>query len=151
MNNKKYILIILLAIWMIIIFAFSNQNGKKSESLSDRVTSITIDVVVKITNTKISDDKREEIIDNTRLFVRKTAHFTSYFILGILAYLIFSNISVKNTYFYTLLICFLYACTDEIHQIFLSGRTARVIDVFIDTCGSIAACLTVYLIKKCRK
>lgn len=151
MKNRRYILLVLLVIWMTIIFMFSSQNGKKSESLSDRVTSTTIDIVAKITNSKISEKKKEEIIDNTRLIVRKSAHFASYFILGILIYLIFSSRGVKHMYLYTVLICFLYACTDEVHQLFSYKRTARVLDVIIDTCGSITACLTIYFINRYKR
>lgn len=56
MKDKKYLLAIPLVIWMVIIFLFSNQNATKSESLSDRLVSTTIDIVVKGFNIKISDD-----------------------------------------------------------------------------------------------
>lgn len=145
-QNKKFLLAILLIIWMLMIFHLSSQNAIKSESLSDHLVSTFID----ITPVKVSNQKKEEIIDNTRLIVRKTAHFTSYFILGVLAYLIFSNFNIppKRVIIYTLLLCFLYACSDEVHQLFSSGRTARILDVFIDTCGSICACFIAYYLKE---
>lgn len=153
MKDKKYLLAIPLVIWMVIIFLFSNQNATKSESLSDRLVSTTIDIVVKGFNIKISGERKETIIDSTRFWVRKTAHFTSYFILGILAYLIFSNanLSTKKVIIYTLLLCFLYACSDEFHQLFSLGRTARFLDVLIDTSGSICACLIAYYLNKEKK
>lgn len=150
MKDKKYLLAIPLVIWMLIIFLFSSQNAIKSESLSDSLVSTTIDIVVKVTNIKVNTQEKEKIVDNTRLFVRKTAHFTSYFILGILAYLIFSNVNLptKKVIFYTILLCFIYACSDEAHQLFSSGRTARILDVLIDTCGSMCACFIAYHLKK---
>ena len=33
------------------------------------------------------------------------------------------------------LICFLYACSDEIHQSFISGRDGNFLDVIIDSIG----------------
>ena len=36
----------------------------------------------------------------------------------------------------SLLICFLYACSDEIHQLFIVGRSGNAYDVLIDTIGS---------------
>jgi VanZ family protein len=42
----------------------------------------------------------------------------------------------------------LYACTDEIHQIFIPGRTARIKDIFIDTAGGSAGLLLGYFINK---
>ena len=35
---------------------------------------------------------------------------------------------------------FLYAASDEFHQIFVPTRTAQVSDVFIDTAGGAAVC-----------
>ena len=32
--------------------------------------------------------------------------------------------------------CFLYACTDELHQYFVPGRACRFKDVMIDTAGA---------------
>ena len=35
------------------------------------------------------------------------------------------------------LIGFIYSCTDEIHQLFISERSGSIIDVFIDTLGTL--------------
>lgn len=35
-----------------------------------------------------------------------------------------------------LLICVLYASSDEFHQLFISGRAGRIMDVFIDSSGA---------------
>ena len=39
---------------------------------------------------------------------------------------------------------FLYACTDEIHQIFVPGRSAQFRDVLIDTLGASFGCLLIH-------
>ena len=36
-----------------------------------------------------------------------------------------------------LVIVFLYACTDEFHQLFIPGRSGEFRDVMVDTCGGI--------------
>lgn len=41
----------------------------------------------------------------------------------------------------TVIICFLYALSDEIHQYFVPGRACRVFDVIVDTAGSVFFCL----------
>ena len=43
----------------------------------------------------------------------------------------------KRTYIYAVILCMLYAVSDEVHQYFVPGRSAGVIDVVIDTVGSI--------------
>lgn len=40
-----------------------------------------------------------------------------------------------------ILICFAYAASDEFHQSFVPGRTASVIDLAVDTAGSVLAVL----------
>lgn len=132
--TKKLIYTILLVIWMVVIFLFSNQNGIKSEATSDSFVAKIVDAV---TNNEIKESKKDKIITNTRFVVRKFAHFTIYLILGILAYLTLSSYRIPRVVIYSILLCFIYACSDEIHQMFLSGRTARILDVIIDISGSI--------------
>jgi VanZ family protein len=48
----------------------------------------------------------------------------------------------------TVLICFLYAVSDEIHQSFVPGRACRLFDIFIDTSGSVFFCLIYYILSK---
>lgn len=139
MKLKRVIYTILLIIWMLVIFLFSNQTASKSQSASDKVASDIVDVVEVVTKNDIKESKKESIIENTRFIVRKTAHFTLYFILGIIVYLLLTSYNVKRPIIYSILFCLLYACSDEIHQLFSSGRTAKVMDVCIDTFGSSVA------------
>lgn len=137
MKTKKKTFITVLGIWMVIIFGFSNQNITNSISLSDKVSERIIDFEIKITGKKITSEKRTERIKQTRVIVRKTAHFTEYFILGILIYFTFKMYSISKVPLYAILFCFLYACSDELHQLFSDGRSANILDVLIDTSGSI--------------
>ena len=112
---------------------------------------------------------------NTLIFlVRKTAHFTEYAILGSLFFLNLRNWLklnssltensklqttktlakkvpidlIRHPLFMSILLSFLYACTDEIHQIFVPGRSAQFRDVLIDTLGaSFGATITYLTIK----
>ena len=36
----------------------------------------------------------------------------------------------------SLLICYIYSCTDEFHQLFIPGRSGKLVDTFIDLFGS---------------
>ena len=77
------------------------------------------------------------------LIVRKFAHFSEYFILGILCinYFFRNNKNINYSY----LFCILYAISDEIHQIFVPGRSFQFYDIFIDSIGAIFG---IYLIAK---
>ena len=71
--------------------------------------------------------------------VRKYAHFFAYMILGILSVnaLYLNGIKDRKAILYSFIISFLYAVSDEIHQIFVPGRAGQVMDVVIDSLGGI--------------
>ncbi|MGN0162267.1 MAG: VanZ family protein, partial [Candidatus Ornithomonoglobus sp.] len=72
-------------------------------------------------------------------FIRKCAHFSEYAVLGISSYVSIRFLTDKSARYvriYAILFCMLYAVTDEIHQHFVPGRTERIFDVFVDTCGA---------------
>lgn len=54
----------------------------------------------------------------------------------------------KQIYMYSLIICILYACSDEIHQYFV-GRSASVLDVVLDMIGGLSSMPITYFFKKC--
>jgi len=79
--------------------------------------------------------------------VRKTAHFTEYAILGSLFFINLRNTPkdlIKHPLVISILFSFLYACTDELHQIFVPGRSAQFRDVLIDTLGASFGCLLIH-------
>jgi len=132
MKISRIIYPVLLIIWMIIIFLFSNQTANESQSVSDGFTNKIVNIIEFVSKKKVS-------VDNISFIVRKTAHFTIYFILGILIFLTLTSYDVSKPVLYGILFCFLYAISDEVHQIFVSGRGPRVLDVLIDTVGSITS------------
>lgn len=71
-------------------------------------------------------------------FVRKTAHFTEYAVLGFFTYKAVSCDvkDRKKAVLIAQLISTGYASTDEIHQLFVPGREGKVFDVMIDSCGA---------------
>ena len=144
---KKIILSILVISWMILIFIFSNQNGIKSSKVSDGVSTKVVKTVEIVRKRKYSNEERKTVIKKIVFFVRKTAHFMEYFILGILVYLLFKEYNFKNIYLWVVLFCFIYSITDEVHQMFINERTAKVFDVFVDTSGSIISNVLIYLNK----
>ena len=143
---KKIIYPILLISWMIIIFCFSNQNGVKSQGLSDNI----INRVIDISNSNMTKGDRKKIVSNVSFMVRKLAHFTEYLILGILIYLVLSVYGVSKILLFSILFVFIYACSDEIHQLFSFGRSAKVLDVFIDSIGGFSGISILNIHKTCK-
>lgn len=133
---KRIVLYILLIVVLLSIFMFSGETGTKSNNTSDKFTSSIIDKVSSVTNKDISENKKKDLIINMRFMIRKTAHFTIYFVLGIIIYLLLKTYNIKNIVLISIIICFIFGGLDEIHQIFIPGRSASFYDTLIDTLGS---------------
>ena len=143
LKYKDKVLIILAIIWMGVIFMFSAQVSDESKSSSNKVTSAVVNTVISIKKENISEEKRQKIIEDKTFIVRKTAHFTEYFILGLILILFLQTKEKLTTKYIILAIifCVLYATSDEIHQLFVDGRSCKIMDILIDTCGSSLAIL----------
>ena len=142
----KTLNILLLVLWMLIIFTFSNANSTKSTNTSDKVIDIGINLVDSIRIEKT--ENKELLIEKLTFIVRKIAHFLEYLILGILMYRVVSDYTNKNVLILSILLCILYATTDEIHQIFINGRDGNIKDVLVDSIGIIIGCLIYKKIKE---
>jgi len=88
--------------------------------------------------------------------IRKCGHLTEYAILAILLWRAIRKPIRHDPRPWTwreaaiaALIVFLYASTDEFHQIFVPTRTALVSDVFIDTAGGIVGIIALRIICLC--
>jgi len=75
----------------------------------------------------------------------KVGHFVGYSVLGLTLFRGFS-LSGFDSEFYPTITSFLYACSDELHQNFVTGRSGSFNDVLLDTSAAfIAVLLFVYL------
>lgn len=147
--NKRLIIRILLLIsiiwWMSIIFRFSAQTGTSSASSSHSVIYLIGKITKNITGHNIILSLTPIQFKRVEFVIRKMAHMFIYFMLSILVilFLFTYNNSIKMKIFLTFSTSFLYACSDEIHQYFVGGRSASFKDVLIDTTG---ACIGILLI-----
>lgn len=128
---------LLVLLWMGLIFSFSSQNADISGQISGSTTSKIIAVIYPGFDS-LSSDEQAEIIHTAELIVRKIAHLAEFFILSalIIIALLFNDFLPINRAILAVLISLLYAATDEIHQLFSSGRACRLSDVLIDTLGA---------------
>lgn len=129
---KKIVLWALVIGCMALIFSFSAQPADNSMNLSDGL----LHSILRFLHIDLS----EEIITFLRVFIRKVAHFSIYALLGFLAYLLFEagyEFKIKKAMVSTVGLCALYAITDEVHQLFVPGRSCMIRDVLIDTAGAV--------------
>ena len=105
-------------IWLIIIFAFSNNPTVRASEIHWRDFS-----------------------------VKKSAHVIIYAILSTLIYraLKSNNVEMKKTGYISVFLASFYGITDEFHQSFTPGRDPTFRDIIFDTIG---ATLAIYFIWK---
>lgn len=150
MSKRKLIIlaaIVTIAIaWCVTIFKFSAMN---SETSNGKSTGIVEQVIVKvldatneagITDSHPDDEKLAKAASLINAPLRKVAHATVYFVLAMillaLGRVIFGSKKYLLTCAAAVLLCFLFAMTDEYHQTFVDGRTGQFMDVLIDTAGA---------------
>lgn len=122
--------------WMIFIFIMSHTNGNDSSNQSNFIAQI----ILRFINIDL----------NTLTFViRKIAHMCEYALLFLLIYYgLHKTFKYQYYLLISLILTFLYACSDEFHQTFISGRSGQFKDVLIDTIGMIIMFSIIYLWQK---
>lgn len=133
-NTQKSLIISWTAVllWMLFIFSLSSQAADQSAYLSKGMVEIFIDIIEKLLPGYDLD------MINLEHFVRKSAHFCSYLVLGVLVINALRRSGVEGLKLcgFALGICVLYAISDEVHQLFVPGRSGQATDVFIDSAGA---------------
>lgn len=130
--KKIFLLFLILTVLnMLVIFMFSAQDGDRSGDISKEITE-------NVVSDKNLDDNT---FDKAEVVIRKLAHFSLFACLGILVFCSLKTCgqfkSNKAVLILTIIICVLYAASDEFHQKFIDGRDCRITDVLIDSAGSL--------------
>ena len=140
--------LVLVIAWMGLIFSFSSDNGSVSTKKSD---SFILSIVEFFYNRELSANEKDEWTTYLVKPVRKGAHLFVYLILGILIcnfLLEYVDIS-KKLVFISILVSFIYACSDEVHQLLVPGRSGQISDVLLDTAGaSIGIIIFTFILRK---
>lgn len=139
-------MLILLGLTFIAIFNFSNQDGQASSGLSKKVVRKIVDVFPYTKN--LSEKTKNKIVEKTQPIIRKGAHLSIYTLVGIfiMSFISTYKIYLKYKFLISILVGLVYASSDEIHQSFIPGRTASIIDVGIDTLGVTLGIILVLII-----
>jgi VanZ family protein len=128
-----------LILWITVIFVASSNTGSMSNT-SRIIRPLLLWLVPDISEASLL------IVHG---FVRKTAHFVFYFILGLLAARAFfftSKTYLQKLWFLVALaLVVIIASLDETNQSFLAARTSSFRDVLLDTAGGLTA-ITIWFI-----
>lgn len=135
------------------IFGFSSQGGSESSGLSRKAAVAVITVADDSHILHVTDQNRETYIENLQYPIRKGAHMTEYmiFTLSVMVALYVWRVRCRIVYLESFMIAFIFACTDELHQLYVPGRSGRFTDVLIDGTGALTGLLFVWLIIRVTK
>ena len=145
-------LMIKIAVWIpvlamcFLIFGFSGQNGESSSGLSDKIADSILNLsdnlgIVQYKNAE--ESVRADMREGISAPIRKTAHMTEYAILSalVLLALLVDKVKLRLALILSWFITTAFATSDEIHQLFVDGRSGQFTDVCIDSAGALI-CLT---------
>lgn len=131
-------------LWMTTVFIFSSQD--RTETLNTSGAFIyAIETTVK-NDTQVESHKEEadevktqkyKYSEDVQKVVRKSAHYFLYMIGGVILSVFFYALLQDNKkyIFCSTIFGILYAFSDELHQMFVPGRTSSLKDVGIDSLG----------------
>ncbi len=134
---------LLTAMVLVMIYCFSMENAEQSDKRSG-VISLTIISVLHPDYGQMDEIRQQAVYDETQHVVRKCAHFLEYMALGFMARLCLESWfghKVKKKWLLALIgfgAGTAYACTDEMHQLRIDGRSGQWTDVLVDGCGVLA-------------
>lgn len=141
-------------LWLIVIFistqifSFSKANATTSSETSKKLTSVVFDIAKSTFD--IPKEKIEEAFHTCHVIVRKMAHFAEYMVLAFFVAALCRSygIRLRTTFLITMLYILLFAISDEVHQLFVDGRSGQFSDVCIDFGGGVAGYLGFHILRK---
>lgn len=140
MNKRKIIFLVAVILWIIFIFGNSLMNGATSGNISGGITQSIHNM---LTNMNINIE-----IETLHYIIRKLAHISEYFILGILVILNVYQYLKEPKYFisYSIGLSLLVSLIDETIQVFVDGRSGNFKDVGFDAIGFVLSILIISII-----
>lgn len=138
-----------------LIFYFSDQPAVQS----DRSSGVFVSAFLKFflwNFEQLSPQRQEAVAHTVTLLVRKGAHLTEYALLGAALMGHASAWTERRPLRRPRTLAFsagaLYAASDELHQLFVPGRSGELADVLLDSAGVLLGVLLLaWLLRRRRK
>ena len=159
MTVQRKVFLILMLLWMALIFFYSSRQADVSAEDSGRI-GITLGRIFISDFEEWPEEEQQEFAARIDHPVRKTAHAAEYAVLGFLAAGACAGTAgsagtaessgvagrtgngawrkFRKEMFLPWFIAALYAASDEIHQLFVPGRSGQLSDVILDSAGALA-------------
>ena len=132
-RSKIYRIFSILALLSVmgLIFFLSAQNGEESSQTSGFIGNLLASI--------FKGDVAQDVL-------RTFAHFTEYAVLGFLMYNVLYSFNVGFAPLIGVVLSFIYALSDEIHQIFVPERAFQISDLTVDLGGIILGTTVIFLL-----
>ncbi len=124
------------------IFIMSHQPAEDSSALS-------LDILDHILGIFRGWMPRVDI-DTMNHYLRKATHFFIYMVLGFWVYIALLKSGRSRIGRKTVVICAVYAISDELHQLLIPGRSGQVSDVLLDISGVMIGLAAITVIARIR-
>lgn len=131
----RAVILVLLIADMIAIFSFSAQKAEQSDGTSTGFIQVLAEMFYPGFRT-LGEEAQTNVVQSLQFVVRKAAHMTEFASLGVLlcAFAFTFRLTFKS-FFLSFLFGVFYAVSDEIHQLFVEGRSGQLSDVCFDAVG----------------
>ena len=142
---------LLTAAVMVMIFAFSTEDAEHSDRTSGLISKRVLSIFHPDYE-QLEESRQKILYDDVQHAVRKCAHFTEYTMLGLMLRLCLESWfgSRMKKLSPLALIGFgagtAYACSDEMHQLAIEGRSGQWTDVLVDGSGVLAGVMLATLL-----
>ena len=151
----RIVLVLLIVINLWFIWHNSAKVSKDSNKTSKKVATSVAKVVVKDYQ-KLDKTTQIKHVSRINNKVRSLGHFAEFVPLGLLFFMLSESLFALQTVkrwkrvvfcvAFSVLFSMVCALCDEIHQLFVKGRTFQVGDIFTDTFGALCGCMVAFAI-----
>ena len=157
---KRKVAMICCLLWMGFIFYQSSRTGDSSNEISHEIVNQLANpakqpqpVEESTTEVKNQEVKNSPSLKKLNVLIRKSAHAFEFLVLALLLGWVLSEYEISSWKLicFTMLGVLLYAASDEFHQLFVEGRTARLFDVMIDCIGGLIGILLFGMVRRLKK
>ena len=125
---------------MVMIFWFSAQPAVDSDQTSGKLIRLLL-AFFRPDFSRMNEAEQAELILAWQLPIRKLAHFSEYFLLGLFSRMLLEEFELRYKFWIGWGFGTLYAVTDELHQLAVEMRAPSPVDVGIDSAGVLCGIL----------
>lgn len=142
----RIVLLLLMLANMVFIFANSAATASASSALSG---SIILKIIKLFMPGNASEYEYIAAAEDLHGILRECAHAAEFFPLGLLCagfLLTYKKTGYLKTFAITAAFCGFYGLSDEVHQLFVKGRSFQISDIMADTGGAIIGAAFIFAI-----